>query len=242
MKENERKYHRAQVLELPDVLNKIKEVEDKEHRYKVNIGGYRVNVSSNRLKTFIQSQECPCCHVKASFFAIEKQTKKYLSNTESKKGYHLNLYGLDKDKNEILFTHDHTLARGLGGKDALDNTVTMCSPCNAHKGQLESRIKNTKSLKYKEILQEEIEKFLSTGIKKTPEHPEPHVDQKPESKAYLKKLMENEIKRIYKKRAKNPESLTEEEKKILDEREKIKLEIQERINEQNNKPFRTFKY
>ena len=230
-----RKYHRAGVVDLQLGLSHIVNFQEKEHRYKVNLDGYRVNVNSNRLKTFIHSQTCPCCHVQASFFAIEKIYKKYLSNPESKKGYHINLYGLNKDNEEVLFTHDHTLARSLGGADELTNTVTMCSPCNAHKGQLESKIKTTKSDKFKLILEEEIQKFLVTGIKKTPSHPEPEVDRKPDSKNYLKKLELKEIKRLYKKFATNPSSLTEEELKKLKEREEKQKEIYDN-QQRHNQP------
>ncbi|MNE07882.1 hypothetical protein D3C80_1005220 [compost metagenome] len=30
----------------------------------------------------------------------------------------------------MLFTHDHTLARSLGGTDDASNTTTMCAKCN----------------------------------------------------------------------------------------------------------------
>lgn len=56
-------------------------------------------------------------------------------------GYHLNLWGV-KDGEEVLFTHDHVLARGLGGKDNLDNTQTMCCYCNWEKGDLEAILAN----------------------------------------------------------------------------------------------------
>lgn len=226
MKVNEtRRYHRAGTIELEVGLSHITQFQNKEHRYKVNLNGYRVNVSSNRLKTFIHSQSCPCCNTQASFFAIEKTYQKYLANPSSQKGYHINLYGVNKNNEEVLFTHDHTLARALGGADELHNTVTMCSPCNAHKGQLESKIKTTKSEKYKTILLAEIDKFLETGVKHTPQHPEPEIDQKPDSKNYLKKLHMKEIKKLYKKIALDPTKLTEEEANKLKEHENTKKEI-----------------
>ena len=227
-----RKYHRAGIVDLQTGLDSIIKFNSKEHRYKVVLNGYRVNVSSNRLKTFIKSQTCPCCNIQASFFAIEKTYKHYLKNTNSKKGYHINLYGLNNKNEEVLFTHDHTLARGLGGADELHNTVTMCSPCNAHKGELESKIKTTKSEKYKTILEEEIKKFLDTGIKYKPQHPEPEIDKKVDSKKFLKKLEEKEIKKLYKKLATNPTLLTTEEMDKLKYREQIKNEIYDRKQQQ----------
>src|ERR1035437_5984742 len=48
--------------------------------------------------------------------------------------YHLNMWGVDDQNEEVLFTHDHTHARGLGGRDILDNSETMCCFCNWEKG------------------------------------------------------------------------------------------------------------
>jgi hypothetical protein len=53
----------------------------------------------------------------------------------------MNLYGM-KDGNEVLFTHDHILARGLGGADDLTNSQTMCSPCNGNKSKAEGKEAN----------------------------------------------------------------------------------------------------
>lgn len=85
--------------------------------------------TSKRIETFIHKGTiCSCCGRGASFFAIERHSHK---NDPGR--YHLNLYGLDEQGNEILFTHDHTIARALGGKDDLSNMTTMCSPCNSRK-------------------------------------------------------------------------------------------------------------
>lgn len=52
---------------------------------------------------------------------------------------HFNLWAVDPDGTEVLMTHDHKLARALGGKNALENTQTMCSPCNGNKAVAESK-------------------------------------------------------------------------------------------------------
>lgn len=87
--------------------------------------------SSKRIRTFIEKgMTCSCCGKSASFFAIERHT----SRDDKHSGrYHLNLYGVDEQGNEVLFTHDHTLARALGGDNILSNMTTMCSPCNFKK-------------------------------------------------------------------------------------------------------------
>ena len=98
--------------------------------------GKWVGVSSLRMKTFgiaFKSEnglKCVTCGCEGKFFAIE--------TTKGQEAPHLNLYGI-KDGEEILFTHDHILARALGGADDLSNSQLMCSPCNNNKSKDESR-------------------------------------------------------------------------------------------------------
>ncbi len=88
--------------------------------------------ASKRIETFIhKGTTCSNCGREASFFAIERHLIRDPNNKSGK--YHLNLYGLDEQGNEIMFTHDHTMARALGGNDDLSNMTTMCSPCNSTK-------------------------------------------------------------------------------------------------------------
>lgn len=99
---------------------------------KANILGVEVNTDSLRLRTFrTNGQRCSCCGLQAQYYAIERH-----KGTDNK--YHINLWGVVNEK-EVLFTHDHTLARSLGGRDSLDNTTTMCSPCNSKKSVGEHR-------------------------------------------------------------------------------------------------------
>lgn len=51
----------------------------------------------------------------------------------------MNLWGKTNDGGEVLFTHDHILARGLGGSDKLDNMQTMCCWHNWEKGEIEGQ-------------------------------------------------------------------------------------------------------
>lgn len=102
----------------------------------VEIQGHRVRVNSLRLQTFRETGlTCPTCKLEASYYAIERTAR---GNEHS---YHLNLWGVTKDGRHILFTHDHVLARCLGGKDELSNTTTMCQPCNNKKGAQEQLLK-----------------------------------------------------------------------------------------------------
>lgn len=126
-------YERIGTLTLDDVFPHIAKHIDDYKKKRVQINEFSVNVQSLRLKTFYHTGlNCPCCENKGSFFAVERNTKSG--------GYHLNLYGIDDNNQEILFTHDHKLARGLGGEDLLSNTQTMCGPCNWSKGHLENKM------------------------------------------------------------------------------------------------------
>lgn len=71
------------------------------------------------------------CGRVGTHFAIERGT--------GQQTYHLNLWAIDEQGDEYLMTHDHILARSLGGADNISNTQTMCSPCNAEKGLDELR-------------------------------------------------------------------------------------------------------
>lgn len=94
-----------------------------------------VKVSSLRLRTFAHKGiTCVRCSLEASFFAIEAP-KPNKENVPP----HLNLYGVRGDK-EVLFTHDHVYPRSMGGADALENTQTMCHPCNQEKSILETEM------------------------------------------------------------------------------------------------------
>ncbi len=104
--------------------------------HKEVIRNWKVGVSSLRLRTFARDAmdncelRCSACGLKASFFAIETFARGDQSSA------HINLYGIHGGE-DVLFTHDHTLARSLGGADSLHNTTTMCSPCNTFKSKAE---------------------------------------------------------------------------------------------------------
>lgn len=147
-------YERIGVLSLDEAFYYIEKHINDFGKSKVQIKDFSVNVQSLRLRTFLKSGvQCPCCPNKASFFAVER-------NTGSKGGYHINLYGIDAENNEVLFTHDHIVARALGGEDNLSNSRTMCGPCNWTKGKLEGLIK--KSICPEEIQEakEQLKKFM----------------------------------------------------------------------------------
>ncbi len=103
-------------------------------KVRVGLNGQDISVSGLRLQTFAKENGlvCSCCGLQASHFALERS----LPLERVDMPFHLNLYG-EKDGEEILFTHDHTLARCLGGENTLENTTTMCIECNQIKGRKE---------------------------------------------------------------------------------------------------------
>jgi hypothetical protein len=98
---------------------------------RANINGTSVGVSSLRLQTFYHTGTvCHACGLKATHFELNRDKGAEARNAP----YHLNLWGINEAGDKVLFTHDHKLARSLGGKDDLTNTETMCGPCNWAKG------------------------------------------------------------------------------------------------------------
>jgi len=102
--------------------------------------GQRVKVHGLRLETFKSHPRCcsePNCSLTFSHFAVERSLGRNGAAPADNRSYHLNLYAVDATGQEVLFTHDHTLARALGGRDDASNTTPMCAPHNAKKGVAE---------------------------------------------------------------------------------------------------------
>lgn len=158
-------YERIGVLSLEEVFPYIEKHLDEKVKRRINIGKFFVNVQSLRLRTFLHSGiSCSCCPNQASFFAVERNRVKPGKN--DKAPYHLNLYGINELGEEILFTHDHVLARALGGEDNLENTTTACGPCNWEKGRLEGRYKASQDQNEKEELKQLILNYTNKQTKK----------------------------------------------------------------------------
>ena len=118
-------YIRAGIVAIEDVLPLIRDPKINS----VVLHGHTVKVSSLRLRNFAKSCVCASCKLEAAHFAVE-----------SNGAWHLNLWATrGLDKGEMLFTHDHSLARCLGGADNEENTTTMCAECNHRKGREEYR-------------------------------------------------------------------------------------------------------
>ena len=98
----------------------------KGKKIKDEFDGFPVKPYSHRYRVFLNGCTCIKCGLKASYYRLEKRKESSC--------FHFNLYGIDKDDNEVLFTKDHILPASLGGKDHYSNYQTMCYVCNCAKG------------------------------------------------------------------------------------------------------------
>jgi hypothetical protein len=95
--------------------------------------GKVVHMDSMRYQTFVKSgTACVNCGLQAVYFALEQHVN--LKKPIKSERKHLNLYAVDSDNREVLFTKDHIVPRARGGSNHLDNMQTMCAPCNNAKG------------------------------------------------------------------------------------------------------------
>ena len=86
----------------------------------------QVNLSSQRIQLFRhKGLSCKCCGLKGQYFKAQRSSKDTT--------YHLNLYGVNQDGLEVLFTKDHIIPKSLGGSNSLRNYATMCETCNYFK-------------------------------------------------------------------------------------------------------------
>lgn len=135
-------YNRHAVAPLDVIISAINAGWD-DSKASMTFENWKFNIHSLRLKTFCRDANenrlyCSCCGLKAEFFAVESFLR------GSPNSVHVNLYGRREDGTEVLFTHDHTKARSLGGKDSLENVTTMCFTCNNKKAEGETREVNSR--------------------------------------------------------------------------------------------------
>lgn len=118
-------YIRAGVVAIDDVLPHIVHRNANSQFHKREYCGQLVKVVSDRLNTFCRNMKCVKCGIEGKFFAVERHR-----NTKS---FHLNLYALDDDGDEVLMTKDHIIPVAKNGKNEHLNYQTMCCICNEEK-------------------------------------------------------------------------------------------------------------
>lgn len=108
------------------------EVEQHDKKWSV-IPSLGVYINTNALLMWKKHGVFCCvdkCERTGLFFAAERTPGKGSMYNE----WHLNLYAVDPNDDEVLMTQDHVLARGNGGEDHVDNLQPMCYPHNQRKG------------------------------------------------------------------------------------------------------------
>jgi 5-methylcytosine-specific restriction endonuclease McrA len=94
---------------------------------------FQVITSCNRLLTYTKGITCMHCELIGKFFSLDRYKKE---------SPHFNLYGIDKDGEEIMMTSDHIIPRSKGGGNGLKNRQCLCEKCNSAKGNsLEEEMK-----------------------------------------------------------------------------------------------------
>lgn len=125
-----KRYIRKEIYSIDFVKRKTQDVlfiDRKGKDSEVNFDGDMIYGNSHRYQTFFtKGTKCACCGLEGKYFAKEK--------CKDVNRYHLNLYGVDENGNEVLMTKDHILPKSKGGRNHLDNYQTMCIRCNMLKG------------------------------------------------------------------------------------------------------------
>lgn len=115
-------------------------LEMREKAQRVPVGSYDVHVTSLRLRTFcLKGTKCYLCGTEATHFSLDR-----FRNKSQLEHPHMNLWGVDAEGNELLFTHDHIVDRADGGADNLSNVMPCCTKCNGEKAAKHLRARQGK--------------------------------------------------------------------------------------------------
>lgn len=86
-----------------------------------------IPIGGQRYQLFASSIVCARCGIEGKYFAIERQ------HNGNPNKFHLNLYAVNDQGQEVLMTKDHIKPKSLGGENVLSNYNTMCVNCNRKK-------------------------------------------------------------------------------------------------------------
>jgi 5-methylcytosine-specific restriction endonuclease McrA len=120
------KYSVERVL---SIASKFVDRSKKDPETRMDFDGDTMKMASDRYKCFaVSGTTCVSCGVEGQYFYKEKD------HSQEREVYHFNLYGIDKNGNEVQMTKDHIIPRSKGGANHVSNYQTMCSDCNEAKG------------------------------------------------------------------------------------------------------------
>lgn len=147
------RFERKETYQPEEVLPFLPRAKDYPKNFKLkkvvrDYDGDPIKMGSERYYTFEKSLCCSFCQIKGSFFAKERHVGKDGKPLQNGT-YHLNLYAIDDNGNEVLMTKDHIIPKARGGKDRLSNYQTACAVCNEKKratndDKFRAQIKSTK--------------------------------------------------------------------------------------------------
>lgn len=118
---------KKQTYTVDQVLLAVEPYDAKVGKRFVEFDGDMMKMESQRYRLFKRDGTiCVKCKLQGTFFRKERH--------EHDKQYHFNLYGINENGKEILFTKDHIIPKSKGGKNILSNYQVMCYTCNHDKG------------------------------------------------------------------------------------------------------------
>lgn len=92
--------------------------------------GIRVSLESDRYANFfVHGTRCAKCGLEGKYFWLETPKR---SKTKSHE-WHLNLYGVTEDGQEMMLTKDHIIPKSKGGHNHISNYQVLCERCNLAK-------------------------------------------------------------------------------------------------------------
>lgn len=122
MKKNYKTYQVYDLEYINERMKKMYQTNKPMKLYKIPM-----HISSLRYTLFnSRKQICVECGLEPSFWLFQ--------SVKGQDRPHLNLYGVDKHGNIVLFTKDHIKPTSKGGANDMRNLQIMCQKCNSKKG------------------------------------------------------------------------------------------------------------
>lgn len=104
-------------------------------KVKRNYDGDDIKMGSERYFVFKKSLSCVFCDIEGQFFAKERHINK--NGQPASESFHMNLYAIDSEGNDVLMTKDHIIPKARGGNNNLKNYQTSCYLCNELKSAMD---------------------------------------------------------------------------------------------------------